>query len=139
MNARIAILVAIGVWIAVQAIVPASYYVLREDKHDERFAWRMFSPMRMLRCHPADADTDRERLNPPRFLIDGEPASLGGTFHEGWVEIAKRGRIVVLEAMGQKLCELHPGKTVVLDMACTTIDGEVETFSTWDLCKVPEL
>ena len=37
----------IAVFIATQLVLPLRYYVLRDDEHDERFAWRMFSPMRM--------------------------------------------------------------------------------------------
>ena len=125
-NARPIILAAIGVWIAVQMIVPASYYVIRDDKHDERFAWRMFSPMRMLSCDP-------------KFTVDGDAVSLGETFHEGWVEIARRGRLVVLEAMARKLCTLHPTSAVILDMTCTTLDGETESWGGSDLCRFPEL
>ncbi len=121
-----AILAFIAIWLAVQILAPLDYYLLRSDKHDERFAWRMFSPMRMLRCEP-------------HFLVGGVESPLGRTFHEGWVEIAERGRLVVLEAMGQRLCRDNPGKDVRLDMTCTRIDGDKEHYGGSDLCKYPEL
>ena len=35
------------VFVLSQLLLPLHYYVGRRDPHDERFAWRMFSPMRM--------------------------------------------------------------------------------------------
>ena len=40
----------IAVFVAVQLALPLHYYLLRDDHHDERFAWRMFSSTRMLTC-----------------------------------------------------------------------------------------
>jgi hypothetical protein len=116
----------IGVFLAVQVIAPLHYYLLRDDKNDERFAWRMFSPTRMLTCDPT-------------FLVDGQPARLLGTFHEAWVELARRGRFAVLEAMGARLCAEHPKAEVRLDLRCRTVDGEVDSWGGSDLCKFPEL
>jgi hypothetical protein len=126
MTWRRAILIFIGVWIAVQVLAPLHYYFFRDDKHDERFAWRMFSPTRMMACDP-------------QFAVNGKHQVLGTVFHEGWVEIAKRGRFVVLEAMGQRLCQLNPGAEVRLDLKCTTVDKQVESWGGADLCKFPEL
>jgi hypothetical protein len=122
MTRQIVILIGIGVWLAIQLAAPLHYYTLRDDKHDERFAWRMFSTTRMLTCDPA-------------FSIDGQRLRLGGTFHESWIEIAKRGRVVVLEAMGRKLCALHPGEQVVLDLRCTRVDGIQEIWLGQELCR----
>jgi hypothetical protein len=126
MTARRAILIFIGVWLAVQVGAPLHYYLFREDRHDERFAWRMFSPTRMMTCNPV-------------FEVDGQRQPLGTVFHEAWVEIAKRGRFVVLEAMGRRLCALHPGQEVRLDLQCKTVDGKGERWGGADLCKFPEL
>ena len=30
-------------FVTVQVLAPLHYYFLRDDRHDERFAWRMFS------------------------------------------------------------------------------------------------
>jgi hypothetical protein len=121
-----AIQIFIGVWLAVQLIVPIGYYAWRKDKNDERFAWRMFSPTRMMTCSP-------------QFSVDGKPLELGTLFHEGWVEIAKRGRFSVLEAMGAKLCAQHKGAAVVLDLQCKTVDNKTESWGGSDLCKFPHL
>jgi hypothetical protein len=116
----------IAVFLAVQVLAPLQYYACRRDRNDERFAWRMFSPTRMLSCDPS-------------FLVDNQPAQLYATFHEAWIEIARRGRFAVLEAMGARLCKEHPGSEVRLDLKCRAVDGKVETWGGSDLCKFPEL
>src|SRR5512140_985135 len=114
------------VFVASQLLLPLHYYLVRRDPHDERFAWRMFSPTRMTHCTPA-------------ATLDGKPLDLGTEFHEAWLELASRGRFVVVEAMGRRLCERHPGKSVVLSIDCTYIDREPRRYGGYDLCNVPEL
>jgi hypothetical protein len=116
---------AIALFLLVQLGLPATYY-LRRDRHDERFSWRMFSPMRMARCQP-------------EATVAGQQLALGGTFHEAWIELAKRGRRSVLEAMGQRLCRDHAGKEVVLWLRCEYLDGSRRQYGGFDICKVPEL
>jgi len=116
----------IVVFVAIQVLAPLHYYLVRDDKKDERWAWRMFSPTRMLSC---DAT----------FLVDNQPAQLHATFHEAWIEIARRGRFAVLEAMGARLCRDHPGAEVRLDLRCRTLDQKVESWGGSDLCRFPEL
>jgi hypothetical protein len=118
--------VVIAIVLAVQLLAPLDYYACRTDPHDERFAWRMFSPVRMIACEPT-------------FLVDREPVRLAATFHEGWIEIAKRGRFRVLEAMGAKLCRANPGKEVRLDLQCKTLGGGTESWGGADLCQYPEI
>jgi hypothetical protein len=113
-------------WIVAQAALPLLYYTARRDPHDERFAWRMFSPMRMIQCTP-------------QFTMDDQELPLGGTFHEAWLDIAGRGRFAVVEAMGARLCAQHPGKRIELRMSCAQIDGSTETWGGYDVCTVPEL
>lgn len=118
-----------GRWIAlfllVQMAVPAGYY-LRHDRHDERFSWRMFSTMRMATCEP-------------EVKLGGQPLALGGEFHEAWIELAKRGRTSVIEAMGERLCRRHRGQEVVIWLRCRYLDRTERTLGGFDLCKVPEL
>jgi hypothetical protein len=113
-------------WIAVQIALPVFYYRSRRDPHDERFAWRMFSPMRMIQCQP-------------QFLLDDKPIDLGGKFHEAWIDIAGRGRFDVVEAMGARLCHDLPNKRIELRMQCRQLDGTVENWGGYDVCTVPEL
>ena len=116
----------IFVFLAVQLLLPLRYYVAHRDPHDERFAWRMFSPMRMARCNA-------------RFALDGRPIDLGRTFHEAWLELASRGRFVVIEAMAAHLCDQNPGKSVTVSLDCKYVDRDETTYGGHDMCKAPEL
>ena len=111
--------------IAFQTLVPLSYY-LGGDRSDERFAWRMFSAERMARCRPVF-----------RVGEDGAPVRLGATFHEGWVEMANRGRRDVLQGMADRLCRDNPGQAVLLELTCEEIDKTTRQLSAgnWDLCR----
>ena len=113
-------------FVAIQLLLPVHYYLGRRDPHDERFAWRMFSPMRMAHCTP-------------HFTLDHKPLALDSVFHEAWIEIAERGRFVVVEAMAARLCEMHPGSSVVVSMDCAYLDREPRTWGGFDMCQVPLL
>jgi hypothetical protein len=114
------------VFVLAQLLLPLHYYVGRRDPHDERFAWRMFSPMRMTKCTPV-------------ITIDNKPVSLASQFHEAWIELAERGRFVVVEAMGAKLCHDHPGSAVNVSLDCTYIDRPAASFGGYDMCIAPRL
>lgn len=113
--------------IALQLVLPLHYYAGRRDPHDERFAWRMFSPMRMAQC------TSDMR-------VDGKKLELGGLYHEAWIEITKRGRYVVLEKMAAQQCGANPGKQVTLRLECKYLgQKEPEVYGGFNLCEIPEL
>ena len=112
--------------VASQLLLPLHYYLVRRDKHDERFAWRMFSPMRSARCQP-------------HVSIDGRSIELASQFHEAWLELAQRGRFTVIEAMGAKLCADHPRSVVRMSLDCTYLDRDPITYGGFDICQVPEL
>lgn len=113
-------------FVALQLAIPLRYYLPHRDPQDERFAWRMFSPMRMAKCAPT-------------FAVDGAPIEIGHEFHEAWKELADRGRFVVVEAMGAALCARNPGKEVRVSLECTYLDREPQHFGGYDMCTVPEL
>ncbi|MCE9577515.1 MAG: hypothetical protein K8W52_30480 [Deltaproteobacteria bacterium] len=113
-------------WLAVQLLLPCCYYLTRRDPHDERFAWRMFSPMRMIKCDP-------------RFTVDGARVDLGKRFHEAWIELAGRGRYSVLEAMGARLCKEMPGQRIELELVCKDVAGAQERIGGYDICTVTDL
>lgn len=92
-----------------QALLPLHYY-LGADKLDERFAWRMFSPVRMLTCQVD-------------YRVDGQPVSLGEHFHSGWISLVKRGRMDVTRAVGARVCLVNPDRTVTLRYRCRGVDG----------------
>jgi hypothetical protein len=113
-------------FVMVQLLVPLAYYTVRRDPHDERFAWRMFSPMRMARCSP-------------HVAIDGKAIALDTVFHEAWIELAERGRFGVVEAMAARLCNQHSGSSVVVSLDCNYLDREPRTWGGFDMCQVPLL
>ena len=114
------------VMVASQLLLPLHYYINHRDPHDERFAWRMFSPMRMARCEPT-------------FLLDGKPFALATTFHEAWIDATARGRFSVVEAMGAEVCRQHPDAAVVVSLKCTYLDRDPITWGGFNICNVPVL
>ena len=116
----------IAVFLAIQLLLPLHYYVLRRDQHDERFAWRMFSPIRMVRCEVA-------------MTVDDKEVALASEFHEAWLALAARGRRGVIEAMGHRLCGEHKGSVVVARAACHPLRGETYYLGGFDLCTIPSL
>jgi hypothetical protein len=113
-------------FLAIQLVAPLHYYCVRRDRHDERFAWRMFSPMRGAACVP-------------HVEIDGAPFALQSKFHQAWRTLAERGRFVVVEAMGAELCRAHPGADVEVSLDCKYIDGESHRWGGYNICTVPLL
>ena len=115
-------------FLALQVALPIQYYTCREDEYDERFAWRMFSPERMVQCRPTfwlsgGADGRRERAN------------LSREFHQAWIETARRGRLEVVRRMALTLCDEYPDKQVRVDLTCTPIDGEpYQRTADYDVC-----
>lgn len=115
----------IGAFIAFMIATPLSYYTVRSDPYDERFAWRMFSTMRMVKCKP------QWTVGEPKQVVQ-----LGKTFHEAWIGIARRGRQSVTGPMSEHLCEKNPGKPVRLWLSCRSLTGERKFLSEGedDLC-----
>ena len=110
-----------------QLLIPLHYYTARRDRHDERFAWRMFSPIRMTSCSI-------------RATLDGAPLVLEREFHEAWLALARRGRAVVIEEMGARLCAKYPQKPVVFRIDCQYVGQPSEGLGgAFDICKVPLL
>lgn len=116
----------IAAFVALQLVLPLHYYLVRRDPHDERFAWRMFSSTRMVRCELA-------------MTIDDQPVALEREFHEAWLALAARGRRSVIEAMGQHLCARKRGSVVVARVTCRPLRGEPYLMGGFDLCTIPGL
>lgn len=111
---------AILLFLAVQLGLPLSYYA-SSDRYDERFAWRMFSSQRMVRCSVA--------------FRDPNPVALGGEIAAPWVTWMKRGhRRVVLAFADQRCAE---GGELYVDMVCVLPDGRVDhpLAPDQDLCR----
>lgn len=128
--------VFIHIFLAVQILAPLSYYTIRADRNDERFAWRMFSSVRMLRCQV------EFRTGPEAKPV----GNLQGIFHQVWVRLAQRGRMEVIQAMAQELCEREGAEReekapeVRVQIACLKIDGErEERGGSWNACRLGSL
>jgi hypothetical protein len=115
----------IAAYLVVQLVLPAAYYV-RRDPHDERFSWRMFSTIRMASCET-------------ELRLDDQAIALQTRFHEAWLELARRGRLNVIAAMGQRVCRAHPDHPVTVSLHCKYLDGTTRAFGGFDVCKVSEL
>ena len=121
---------AIVAFLMLQLVLPLHYYVANRDQHDERFAWRMFSPMRMTKCRAA-------------WTKDGAAIPMMNEFHEAWNELVDRGRFRVIEAMGAELCTRYPRAEIRVTLQCEYLDQpgkpRTQSYGGFDLCKVPEL
>lgn len=83
-------LVIIG-FLGWQLLFPLRYY-LGDDPFDERFAWRMFSPVRLVQCDVRLLDADRQAINLPSRI------------HVVWINLLRRARLQVLDAVAANLC-----------------------------------
>ncbi|TNE90164.1 MAG: hypothetical protein EP330_08890 [Deltaproteobacteria bacterium] len=104
--------VFIVVWIVVQMALPFSYYLRSEraERYDERWSWRMFSDVRMVRCTA-------------EFSVDGRDVNLSQEFHMAWDSLLKRARPQVVDAVTERLCTANPGKPVTMRLHCREPDG----------------
>lgn len=84
--------VFIVAFLALQVGLPLSYY-LGDNPHDERFAWRMFSPVRLVSCEVEATDnTSRQRID------------LMAEVHVVSINLMKRGRLPVVKAFARHWC-----------------------------------
>lgn len=95
--------------LAIGGLLPLRWYLGLAEGYDERFAWRMFSPERMVRCKFA-------------FIKDGEAIRLHGRFHEAWITTLQRGRMSTARAMASRLCE-EEGPPIEVRWVCREVDG----------------
>ncbi|MCA9615252.1 MAG: hypothetical protein KC586_20995, partial [Myxococcales bacterium] len=82
--------------LALQLFVPLTYYLQTGDPYDERFAWRMFSAVRMYSCRTTATET-----------VDGaeRAISLSSTLHQAWVNHLARNRRDVVVAFLDAHCD----------------------------------
>lgn len=116
----------IVVFLAAQLALPLHYYLVRLDEHDERFAWRMFSTVRMVNCEV-------------ELRVGDRPVALNREFHDAWIALAQRGRHVVIEAMAARLCKRNPGQPVTANLTCHPLRGPDYAIGGFDLCTIPRL
>ena len=107
--------------VAVQLAVPLTYY-LRDDPYDERFAWRMFSGIRMQSCETRAFETrggvERE-LSLPRLV------------HMAWVTHLRRNRGAVVEGLLARRCREPEVTHARVANACRAADDDALWLSTY--------
>lgn len=91
-------------WVLVMLAIPLGYYTPGADPYDERFAWRMFSAVRVQRCE----------LRVSEARAGGErPIPLAEVLPAPWIELLKRNRPAVIERFLRWRCEQREGTTRV--------------------------
>lgn len=120
-----------------QLLIPLTYYLNRGDPYDaydERFAWRMFSPIRMVRC---DVTLSEDRGDGPHALQASREMALP------WDNWMKRGHRRVILGFARHRCEAaqNAGEALAFyaDVTCRLPGGEGDRlFSpSEDLCQRP--
>lgn len=89
-----------------QLLIPLRYYT-SSDPFDERFAWRMFSGVRVTRCRSI-AFEDGEDGRTVRITLTGSSKGPYGTLHPAWERLLERGRPAVIRKFLRSRCD-HPG------------------------------
>ncbi|MCB9538904.1 MAG: hypothetical protein H6704_21940 [Myxococcales bacterium] len=113
-------------FVALQIALPLSYY-LGDDPYDERFAWRMFSPVRLARCTlQAFDETDGVR----------RPMRLGEDLHVVWINLMKRARRQVIDHWAFDWCaeQRAAGREPVLRVQLTCASPEAAGLG---VCRDP--
>ena len=100
--------IAALVFLFSQVALPLAYYA-DENVYDERFAWRMFSSVRMTNCKFQLSSRTASGLT---------PLPLAKEYHVVWLNLAKRARIDVVNSMIDRACETHEHIEGMLQ--CTT-------------------
>jgi len=104
--------------VAIQIAIPASYYLVRDDREDERFAWRMFSAVRLQRCE-VDA-FEGAALEPASGLRE---IDLRRALHASWQRALERGRRSVIEQFLELRCRSGQPAVALLERRCVAPSG----------------
>lgn len=101
--------------VAVQVAIPASYYLRKSDLDDERFAWRMFSAVRVKRCTVELFEVGSAGEHP----VDLEKA-----LHSSWRSALARGRTRVIQHFLAEHCERTAAERLEFLRSCRDADGK---------------
>jgi hypothetical protein len=96
-----------------QLVVPLTYY-LRDNPYDERFAWRMFSAVRMYQCNVEMREGSEDRMR---------PVPLGRVIHQAWINHLRRNRQSVALRLLERRCEEQQVNRVTIQTTCLNADG----------------
>jgi hypothetical protein len=99
--------------VLLQLLVPLTYY-LRDDPFDERFAWRMFSGVRLQECEASAYETD---------AVNERRVNLYRVIPPGWVANLQRDRQPVIERYLEHRCGIAGVVSVRVVNQCQGVDG----------------
>ncbi|MFT3923535.1 MAG: hypothetical protein QM778_13460 [Myxococcales bacterium] len=99
--------------VALQIAIPASYYLRSANLDDERFAWRMFSGVRLKHCSVSAREHGEQLRN--------RSVPLRGALHGSWVHAIERGRERVIERFLSSRCSPSVSQ-VTLERRCEGVD-----------------
>jgi hypothetical protein len=99
--------------VLVQLAIPSSYYLVRADHEDERFAWRMFSALRFRNCNVQAFEQ-----------IAGQERSiaLSSTLHASWIGALRRGRGRVIGHFLESRCAQNGVESATIERRCREVD-----------------
>ena len=113
-----------------QLIIPLTYY-LRDDPYDERFAWRMFSAVRLHSCRTTSTETIGE---------NNVSIPLHQVIHRAWSNHLSRNRASVVHAFLRWRCAEEEVNSVQLRNECTTPSGQALQPQIYELdCRTGKL
>jgi hypothetical protein len=106
-----------GLWLAFHVLVPLRYYALSDhDLYDERFAWRMFSAVRVQRCEIAVDETT---------VAGTRRVNLTTILPLPWIALVERNRPAVQRGMLAHLCTRPTApSSVEVRSECIEASGE---------------
>lgn len=110
-------------FLGLQLLIPATYYA-SPDPFDERFSWRMFSAVRVIRCRTLVSETTTEGS---RRSVD-----LRRVIHQAWITNLSRNRADVIGAFLERRCEEDDVAAVTLVNQCVNVEGGRMPMLTWD-------
>ena len=123
--------VFIIVFLALQLGLPIRYYA-GDDSYDERFAWRMFSPIRLMKCRVSFTQESNNRRS---------TVVLKRKAHVLWINLMSRARMSVVEGFARHHCAelrtVDEDAALYCDLRCHKPSGDtVEMLdNTEDLCS----
>lgn len=119
----------LAAFLTLQVVAPAMYY-LGDYREDERFAWRMFSTIRMARC---TAEAREHSPDAPDREID-----LEAEIHAAWITHIERNRALVIGDFLAGRCNGEVDR-LVLENTCTAPDDEKTRWRWIHDCAADEL
>lgn len=110
----------IGAFIAAavfyQIATPLSYY-LGDEPFEERFAWRMFSPLQLRSCEFSVF----ERIGPGS--AGRQPISFDSIVEGWWIDGLERNRPRIVRAVLNRACDVQEVQNVHYEHRCAALDG----------------